>query len=1066
MGGNSEIDRANLPPQAAIAMGRSPNPGPTPAAPAGTWGAPRQNAENPPASGGICFGNMLLERESSQTGKPNVIGIYNPPTGTEQSVNPAGIRGYGDGTTQDPTLTPHEIPRLEYYKSVPSTEVVGESCTRMLPPAGDLLQTQHAPSSFGPKDNFRRSAPGPTSSFGPIETSSNRRPSPEMHVARRNPRTQAVPSTVPNVDHRGQPMWPGEIRGHSEVGPRPASSHVETPIKQELRGHVDQLRQELIQHDLHARQVFYNEKSGYEAAAREVEQMAEDATSVRLAKAEIQAKRLIASEVNQKQKALDHAHNLLQKTSQEAQAALHTQHTTMVNEAQSTLAQNVQALELEANQAFEIRNAESQNTIVQLQQQNQAAENHIHAQNSAYEQLRSEVMQSQIAHQQTQQLSIDNDRLRSELMQSQLATQHVQDMSQQHQGSMIQQFNDSDAQMQNMLSQLQSENSNLHSALLQNQSLHQETVQKHEQHMIGQKALMDQQLQTLHEKQVEREGKHAKQIEEMQQQMVELQTQFLNTTQSRVGPEQFVVSQQNSPEQSVVTQQVRGRQLTSSERAPRPRSSTPHFAETEPEFSYYGEDDDQDDDDEGGFDKDEEDEEDDGNEKAPDPPPPLQGAENARPPKRSPVKTVENADVDIQKQEYRVKEAESITFDDQPTQRNKRSWRIKVRKKIAAASGQPDRVFHWWKKAMTAKSLEELQDSEGLGSLDAKIAIGLFEKAHGEFRREIELQEEKLDLEDKMLNGRQMYWLFDQELRRDKAQDSVTEVGDLFVVSLQGDNLRGFQTSWDRVLLYLDENAREACKEPILQELYYKQIEKSKQFEPTFSLHQLEISQNKAVKSYKVLYDMVNNFLETKRKQRNRDKESEHGGGNGWGNAGSETSDQRNSRPEPVQVKFQKGDCKAFFNKGKCPNRETCPWDHTRTKFPNGKGKGKGNGKGKKSQEQRGRSANQEGSREITSKTRGTSPSGEANKGVCTYFRQGRCTRDKCNMWHPPKCHFFKNGDCKLGNKCCFIHGAPKAAAPASDAEPPPPLSKKAIAKAKAKAKADELANAAVPLDR
>ena len=64
------------------------------------------------------------------------------------------------------------------------------------------------------------------------------------------------------------------------------------------------------------------------------------------------------------------------------------------------------------------------------------------------------------------------------------------------------------------------------------------------------------------------------------------------------------------------------------------------------------------------------------------------------------------------------------------------------------------------------KSLEELEDDGKFPLLSAKAAVGFKKTVQGELLREIERMEEQLDKEGKQLNGRQLYWLILQELKR------------------------------------------------------------------------------------------------------------------------------------------------------------------------------------------------------------------------------------------------------------------------------------------------------------
>ena len=124
--------------------------------------------------------------------------------------------------------------------------------------------------------------------------------------------------------------------------------------------------------------------------------------------------------------------------------------------------------------------------------------------------------------------------------------------------------------------------------------------------------------------------------------------------------------------------------------------------------------------------------------------------------------------------------------------------------------------------------------------------------------------------EGKMLNGRQIYWLCLQELERPTIDAQVGTMEDLLELTLDHDNLRKYQTDWDRALLAIPNKP----DDDFLKLLYNRQIKKSKQFEQTMLMYSINITQNGAPKTYQQLYDMVEKFLDDKRKQRNNADEN------------------------------------------------------------------------------------------------------------------------------------------------------------------------------------------------
>ena len=98
----------------------------------------------------------------------------------------------------------------------------------------------------------------------------------------------------------------------------------------------------------------------------------------------------------------------------------------------------------------------------------------------------------------------------------------------------------------------------------------------------------------------------------------------------------------------------------------------------------------------------------------------------------------------------KAKEADHINFGQISSQAHYRSWKTASRKKVAAAAVDPSKAFQWYCKVDDALSSEELEDSEGQDTLDMKIAAAFINILHGELRRKIDLEEEKLALQRKL----------------------------------------------------------------------------------------------------------------------------------------------------------------------------------------------------------------------------------------------------------------------------------------------------------------------------
>ena len=369
------------------------------------------------------------------------------------------------------------------------------------------------------------------------------------------------------------------------------------------------------------------------------------------------------------------------------------------------------------------------------------------------------------------------------------------------------------------------------------------------------------------------------------------------------------------------------------------------------------------------------------------------------------------------------KEADSIAIEKLPNSNTLRSWKMTLNRAIMAASGKPQQALAWILKADAAERLEDLQDDEGFDTLSVKLASALMSLMKADFKRQVILKEEELMKEGKMLNGRQMYWMCIKDVERPQQETKILGFEELLNLELEKDNLKRFQTEWDKTLLHLAEQPQEG----FLETLYHRQIIKSTEFQQTMSLYNLENVQKGTQPSYSRLREMVIAFLNDKRVQRNSGKP--HGSGSA-------------AKQGPGQ-----GDCPQFYKTGKC-SRQPCPYSHNVTNANTGKPKGakggkgddtKGKGKGGKGQD-RGRSETRQepntsrGNSLNKNKqpTRGTSPSGKKDVKACFNYMKDKCTKGKqCNYWHPKPCRDGKK--CKLGKECVFYHPPKAAAAKDSD---------------------------------
>ena len=301
-----------------------------------------------------------------------------------------------------------------------------------------------------------------------------------------------------------------------------------------------------------------------------------------------------------------------------------------------------------------------------------------------------------------------------------------------------------------------------------------------------------------------------------------------------------------------------------------------------------------------------------------------------------------------------------------------------------------------------------------------------------------------------VLTGRQVARLIFDHLILNSTEGAILENEDLLAIELKGDNLVAFRNDWDIVM----EGLRKTPPEDWLEYLFRRQLDRSEQLSTIMSLYNQETYINGAEKSYDKLYSLLCALLEQKQRKKNRENMSSSSSGR----AHPGKAKQRSASPGG---KRRQGDCNQWVNQGKCSRGDDCSFKHDDDK----KGKRKGS-------QARGRSTSRDSPRGDRRRspsgkskgkgdrvrspargppTRGTSPSGKANKDPCKWHIKGTCKHgDKCDLWHIPLCKFFKVSKCTR-NECIFLH--PDGGANAAEKQPKTVKDEKPKAKAEPKPK-------------
>ena len=213
-------------------------------------------------------------------------------------------------------------------------------------------------------------------------------------------------------------------------------------------------------------------------------------------------------------------------------------------------------------------------------------------------------------------------------------------------------------------------------------------------------------------------------------------------------------------------------------------------------------------------------------------------------------------------------EAKAIKFKDFPSTPGFRNWKMEFKKKVASSSPTPTKAFQWITKIEHVHSVEELKDHESFETLDYKIASGLSEICHGEFKRKITVLEEKAAIEGHMVNGRQIAFFIYEHFRTCEIEGSLLEFEDLLGVTLRGDNLVAFENDWDTCLTGL----KHVPPENILESLFRKQLEQSTQLKGMMTLYQQDYTQKSEPRSYLKLRSMLKSHINQRRLNKCRDE--------------------------------------------------------------------------------------------------------------------------------------------------------------------------------------------------
>ena len=197
-----------------------------------------------------------------------------------------------------------------------------------------------------------------------------------------------------------------------------------------------------------------------------------------------------------------------------------------------------------------------------------------------------------------------------------------------------------------------------------------------------------------------------------------------------------------------------------------------------------------------------------------------------------------------------------LHFDKFPTPATFACWKIRFKTEVCICSQFPTEAMHWIKEVevdsvddpMYSSSIRGIQ-MPNFEVFDARIASALNRIIHNShFKRRISLEEQKAQKQDRFL----------EYFRVTGANDSVENCADLFIVGLRNDDIQGFDSKWDGILLSMTK----IPLDDILEGLFKLRIRESEKLKTVLELYDLETHQKKLGPDYHRLKTMVKRSIQ------------------------------------------------------------------------------------------------------------------------------------------------------------------------------------------------------------
>ena len=165
----------------------------------------------------------------------------------------------------------------------------------------------------------------------------------------------------------------------------------------------------------------------------------------------------------------------------------------------------------------------------------------------------------------------------------------------------------------------------------------------------------------------------------------------------------------------------------------------------------------------------------------------------------------------------------------------------------------------WIKEVEMVDSVDDLTTSQSIGGhtfpnfemLDAKSASVLKKIImSSNFKKKISQEEEKAQLEDRFLRGRQIVYLIYDDFRVTGALEAVLDFTDLFSVTLRGDDVQDFDTRYNEVLSTISEVPNGKIWK-VCARCEYESLMNEKQCWPCTSKKSIKIHRSRVIRSWR-----------------------------------------------------------------------------------------------------------------------------------------------------------------------------------------------------------------------